>query len=235
MTGELLTEQKAAEEFGFTKKYFRECMADERVQEALEERGISLRDFHVEPGSWQSKALTPEQLLVANTMLDITDTRSEKKKLQDLGVKTTQYQTWLRDPVFSNYLRTRAEAMLGDNQYDVHLALVSEAKAGNIKAIQYLNELNGRFISQAGRNGNAESAVVNLQNMIVRIVEIVQDEVDDPATQLRISEKLAALTQGSILANGAQQDTIVRPPTAPPRVYTEKQKELLEHGDGINL
>lgn len=235
MTGELLTEQKAADDFGFTKTYFRQCMADERVQEALEERGIDLKRFHLSPDSWKSKALTPKQLLVANSILDLTDTRSEKKKLQDLEVSTGTYQSWLKDPVFSNYLRTRAESMLGDHQHDAHLALIDEAKSGNIRAIQYLNEINGRFLSQAGKNGNAESAVINLQNMIVRIVEIVQDEVDDPQTQLRISEKLAALTQGNILANGTAPEPIIVPPTAPARQYTDKQKELLDHGDGINL
>lgn len=235
LTGELLTEQKAKDEFDIPFKFFRECMANEDVKEALSERGIELKAFHTDPSSWRSQALTPLQLLTANKMLDLADTKSDKRKLQELGVSTTQYQSWLRDPVFSDYIRSRAELLLGDSQHKAHLALLDKVEQGDVRAIAYYNELTNRFTPNANK-GQSDNAVVNLQQIIVRIVEIITDEVDDPETVLRIGDKLQTLMSGHMLAQSAVPESdVTMPEVKQARTYTPKLKELLESGEGINL
>lgn len=235
MTGELLTEQLALEEFGFTKKQFRGFMASDKIQSALLERGIELSKFHLDPKSWQSKALTPKQLLVANSLLDLTDTRSDKKKLQDLEVSTTMYQSWLRDPVFGEYIRSRANAMLKENQHEADRALLDKIKQGDIKAISYLNELNGKFVPQRG-NSDQNNQVLNLQSLIVRIVEIVTDEVEDLATAAKIGNRLEALMAGHRIAqSGGSVEQLPEPEVAQARELSPKMQDLLNEGQGVNI
>ena len=236
INGELLTAEKAKEDFGIPKTKFAEWITNEDVKSALDERGIVLSKFHTDPNSWQSKSLTPIQLITANSLLDLADTRTDKKKLQDLGVSTGQYQSWLRDPMFSDYLRTRAELLLGDSLQDAHLALLDRVRSGDTKALTLYYEITGRFISQAGR-GNAEAAVINLQQMIIKIVEIIQEEVSNPQEAAKIGERLEALTMGANLAGVQQQVNEVQavPETAKPRELSTDLKHLVDHGQGVNI
>lgn len=232
ITGELLSAEKAKDEFGFPKTKYMEWMSDADVRHALGERGIDVKKYQADPGTWESKSLTPVQLLTANSLLDLTDTRSDKKKLQDLGVSTGQYQSWLRDPVFGDYLRTRAELLLKDSQHEAHLALLDKVRQGDMKAIAYLNEINGRYVQQ---NGSAQSAVINLQQMIIKIVEIIQEEVEDGPTAVRIAERMEALTMGATLA-GIQQEVqeITEPEVAKPRELTPAMQKLMDQGHGVD-
>ncbi len=57
-------------------------------RDALLSRGISLAGLEFHASDPRAKRLTEEQLTVANVMLDLRDNRSQKKKLQELGVPT---------------------------------------------------------------------------------------------------------------------------------------------------
>src|SRR6266568_274998 len=91
-------------------------LTKESVKNALKNRGVDYA-----PNGFRLSAL---QLAVANAMLDFTDGRSEKKKLDDLGVSTKQYQGWRRNPVFANYMQSRAESLLNNSTDIAHLSLV---------------------------------------------------------------------------------------------------------------
>ena len=190
--------EAAEEEYGFTNEQFTKLLGKKYIVAALEEFGVNLGEYRrtasgdVRP-KWQQKSLSAIQLLTANTLLDLKDSRSHRKKLQELHIDTRTYNAWLRDPVFSSYLKQRAEAMLGDHQHDVHLALIDQATAGNIKAIEYYNELVGRYIKQPERVLTQAGNNFDPTTFIVRIVEILNDELADPKEALRIAEKLRML------------------------------------------
>ncbi|HET7713275.1 MAG TPA: hypothetical protein VFK94_02300 [Patescibacteria group bacterium] len=155
-------------------------------RDAVLSRGISLRGLEFSPNDPKGRVLTEEQLAVANTMLDLRDNRSQKKKLMDLGIPTQKWEAWLRDPAFQHYLRQRAENALGDNQHEAHLALVDRVRSGDISAIKYFNELTGRYVPQRSNN-------VDISLVLMRVIEAVQRHVTDPMVQEKIAQELMGL------------------------------------------
>lgn len=209
LTGELLTAESAFQNYGIPVGKFKRALENPDFKEALTERGIVFQRF--DKDDWTKESLTPIQLLVANSLLDLTDTRTNKKKLQDLGVSTLQYNSWLRDPVFKNYLHKRAEQMIGDNRHEVDTALLDRVRAGDLKAISYYNEFTGRYTPQR-YNGQSN---VDISMLIAKIIEIIGDEVSDPDTLYAISTRLRGLiaarnTANALLGSG-DSDTLPVP------------------------
>jgi hypothetical protein len=165
-------------------KYF----SSAEFRDTLLSRGISLKGLALGPTDPKSTILTEEQLRVANIMLDMRDNRSQKKKLEQCGVSTAKYQAWLRDPAYQNYIRTRGEAALGDNQHEAHLALVERVRVGDLGAIKYFNEMTGRHVPNKDSN-------VNISQILMMVIESIQRHVTDPATQEAIANDLMRLIQ----------------------------------------
>lgn len=207
LSGELLTAERAFKEFGIPVGQFKAALDNTEVREALVERGIIFERF--ERDDWTKESLTPMQLMVANQLLDLTDTRTNKKKLQDLGVSTLQYNAWLKDPVFKNYMHKRAEQMIGDNKHEADAALLDKIRSGDLKAIAYYNEWTGRFVQQRGPANQ-----VDVGMLVIRVLEIIEEEVEDPETLVKIGERLRGLIAARNTANaliGAEDDAIVVP------------------------
>jgi hypothetical protein len=207
LTGQLLTADRALRDFGIPVGEFTKTMENPLTRKALEERGVIFERFMDD--SWVSKSLTPIQLLVANCMLDLTDTRSQKKKLQDLNTSTITYNAWLKDPVFKNYIHQRAEQMIGDNKHEVDTALLDRIRAGDLKAISYYNEMTGRFVSAS----KTQSANIDIQSIIVKIIEIVDECVTSQQDKLAVSVKLKQLISARNMAGAliGDSDPIVVP------------------------
>lgn len=134
----------------------------------------------------EKKSLTELQFIAVNVMLDFRDNRSQKKKLADYGISTTQWDGWLQDPVFQDYLQTRAEALLNQNQHEAHLALVDRVRSGDLGAIKYFNQMTGRFTEQSNDQFNP-------QYVIMRVIEIITLRVQDTELQQVIANDLLAL------------------------------------------
>lgn len=160
------------------------ALKQSHFREALLMRGISLRGL--EPASNGGGVLTEEQLVAANVMLDLTDNRSRKKKLMDLGIPTQRWEGWLRDPVFQSYIRTRSENLLGDNIHESHLALIDRVKSGDINAIKYFNEITGRYVPNAN-----DKADVNA--VLMMVLEVIQRHVKDPTALSNIGDELVMI------------------------------------------
>lgn len=225
------------DEYGYEKAVFDKLAASPSVHAALLERGVNVKA--IAPDSEIAKALgrsklTPIQLIVANSMLNLIDTRPPKKKLTDAGVTPYQYQAWMKDPDFRNYMHERSEGLLEDVSHEVMLSLIDKAMSGDMKAVSYYHEITGRFISQSGTNAGQGSSH-DLQNMIVRIIEIIVDEVDDFDTATRISERLKGLVMGHQLVSAAVgAEPIIQPEIAKAREITPKVKEMMDRGVGVN-
>lgn len=223
------------EEYGYEDDEYLSLQNDKVVQAALVERGINIKA--VAPDSELAKAagrskLTPLQLIAANSLLDLVDTRPTKKKLSDLGVNPYQYQSWVKDPEFKKYLTERAESMLGDVQHEAMLALVDKVMNGDMNAIKYYHEITGRFVQASSVNAGGGSQH-DLQQMIVRIIEIIVDEIDDFDLATRISERLKGLVMGNQIA-GLLPAAPVVPEIAQPREMTPEALEYMKRGVGVN-
>ena len=199
-----------AEELGITNKLWDDSFKNGEFRKQCLERGISLRgleldlDLPPEP-IWRQQMLTEEQLTVANVLLDITDTRSAKKKLQDLGISTAKYQSFLKDPTYQDYIQSRAESMLGENQHEAHIALVDRVRSGDMSAIKYYNEITGRYVPSRGESN------INVTLILMQMLEIIQRHVRDLGTQELIAQEFLALSEPTRTVKGA----LVPTPEAP--------------------
>lgn len=147
------------------------------VLDALERRGITYADVTL---------LQPEQLAAANVILDFSDGRTQKKKLEDLGISTQRYNGWLKQPRFQRYMRMRAESLLGEVQHEAHVALLKNVQRGDLNSIKLYYEMTGRWSSKP-------AAEINLDYILLKVVEAVQKYVKDPAAIQGIARELGSL------------------------------------------
>lgn len=254
LRGKFFDELEAKNDYDYSEKEYAEFLKNDFVKAALVERGVITKELNGPPvgkdlavnsktmelsGGLKRRAemLTPKQLIVANTLLDTIDTRSEKKKLQDLGVSTATYQAWCADPVFRDYIVARAEKLLGPAQADAHLALVDQVKGGNLAAIKYYNEIVGRFAQDHGGvnvNVGTNASKQDFKRVIFSVLEIIQDEVDDPQAKIRIGERFKDLIAKATLTDMlvGDSDEIIIPQVAKARELTPELQDLLDKGEG---
>lgn len=197
-----------AVELGIPSKLWTDSFQNAEFRKQCLERGISLRGLKLElepTPAWRQMMLTEEQLTVANVLLDNTDNRSAKKKLQDLGISTAKYQSFLKDPTYQDYIQSRAEAMLGENQHEAHIALVDRVRSGDISAIKYFNEITGRYVPSRGESN------INVTLILMQMLEIIQRHVRDLGTQELIAQEFLALSEPTRMIQAAVEPVPARP------------------------
>jgi len=145
---------------------------------ALDNRGIP----------WQQHTqveLTPTQVAAAVTMMNFADTRSNDEKLDQLGVTSTQYYAWLKDPTFKNAIDNLADQNLAHIRPTAIGEFTKKINQGDWNAIKYWLETTGELTS----NDQPQS-----EQLLKMIVEIIQRHVKDPDTIVAIAQdiKLAA-------------------------------------------
>jgi hypothetical protein len=155
-------------------------LKDHEVNKALENRGITLADVTL---------LLPEQLAAANVILDFSDGRSQKKKLEELGVTTARYNGWLKQEKFTRYLKQRAEALLGETQHEAHVSLLRNVQRGDLNSIKLYYEMTGRWSSKTASD-------LNVEFILIKVVEAVQKHVKDPVAIQQIAKELSELVAG---------------------------------------
>lgn len=172
------------------KLYYQNFLQNEVVRKSLLARGVPLALLGGPGGpSGRAGVLTEEQLTAANVMLDLQDNRSQKKKLADLRVSSQKWQAWLRDPTFQDYLRKRAENLLGDNYHEANLALLDRIRSGDTSAIKFYYEITGRYNPNRGDS-------VDLASLLMRIMEIIQKHVTDNEVAAAIADEFITLASG---------------------------------------
>lgn len=229
-----LTDERLIKEYGYERAEVESLFGDELVTAALLERGIDVSKLRA-PTEKHAK-LSPLQLIAANRLLDLTDSRSDKKKLQDIGISTLQYTAWLADPEFTMYLRERAEGLLGSSQHEILLALMDKVKSRDTAAIKLALEVTGRHVSPTGTNSSGSSQY-DVSSIVTRVVEIIIDEVEDKATAMRIAERIQGLVIGAQVAGTMAMPSkpeVVVPEIAAPREITPEVKVMMDKGLGYD-
>ena len=150
----------------------------ERFQAALEKRGLEFKN--------DSKLLTPIQLLLVNMLMNVEDKKTLRQKLEVLGVKYAQYQTWLRDPAFHDYLTMRTEQLFEHSDHEAYKSLVKAVMSGDVTAMKLFFEMRGIYSPRLEVN-------INVETIIYRLVEIVGKHVKDPATLRDIADEIEVL------------------------------------------
>lgn len=148
---------------GFDKSTVSKVWATPEFRAALEIRGIA---FDPKAG------LTAEQLYAIQILQDPTDRRTTKTKLEAVGISIGKYRAWMRNPVFAGYMNSQAEQNLGDSVQMALNKLVSNAEAGDQRAIEKILEISGRWNPQ-------QQEVQNARTVVITFMEILQEELAD--------------------------------------------------------
>lgn len=165
-----------------TKKYpnvslgdIRELKKSSLFKKSLQSRGIELE-----------ADLTQRQLAAASVMLNLTDRRSDEKKLRDIGVSTEEFSTWMQSSTFAEYMRLRSEQMINNSVHEAHMGLMRGVRQGNTASIKLYYEMTGRY------NPNEENNV-NIRLLIGKVLEAIQKHVRDPNTLNSLAIELSQL------------------------------------------
>ncbi len=167
-----------------------------------------LRQRGIAPSKANSR-LSDEQLAAANLILNFADRRSKATKLKALGLTPTQWDGWLRQKNFKEYLNNRTGEML-DNNHDVaNTGLLSAVERGEAQALKLYYEMTGIY--------KQDSPQANINVIMTLLIEVIQREVNDSDVLRRIAAgfELVMLRQATTLASGQ--------PTALPEATTAKR------------
>lgn len=125
--------------------------------------------------------LTPLQLAAVQVMFDFHDGRSDNKKLKDLGISGQQWQNWLQDPSFQDYLNKKSGNLFKNNLHEADKALLAKVRSGNVEAIRMFNAINGRFQEvEVPKIGQIEAHL-----FVMRLFEVLQQHLIDQPERLR--------------------------------------------------
>lgn len=135
--------------------------------------------------------LTDKQLAVAETILNPLDKRSHNRKLESLGVKPVTYNGWRSNKTFSDYMAQRAEDMFGDAMPLAKEALVRKLMAGDTAAMRLYFEMTGKY------NRQQVTTTQDFKMLVIRMVEIIQKHIKDPALLQILSDDIRGLIEPS--------------------------------------
>lgn len=123
--------------------------------------------------------LNSEQLAAANTVLNFTDKRTINSKLRSLGITPTQWDGWLRQKAFAEYLANRTNETLDNNLHEAHLGLLKAVERGDPSALKLYYTLTGKM--------QQEASIVNVNLILQQALDVIVKEIQDPDTLARIS------------------------------------------------
>lgn len=211
----------AVETFWVTKKHFpgievlqeitglphdiiQEILEGEKALKRFEELGI---DVNAVPLAKRGELkrnqtrVTDKQLAVVMTIFNPMDKRSHTTKLKSLGVLPATYNNWMKNKVFTDFMREQAAAMFGDGMPLAEEALMRKVMAGDTNAIKFYFEVNGRYQKNA-------VPTQDFKLLVLRLIEILQKHISDPVLLQLISEDIKllsepnpgqAITQGEVI------------------------------------
>lgn len=156
-----------------------------------------------------AKLLTPEQLALANSLLDLTDTRTPTQKLKALEIPPRRYSAWQKQPAFRNYMQNRAEELFGDAMPEAHTALMRNVQQGDLPSIKLFYEISGRWSSKT-------VGELNVEFLMMKIIDILTRRLSGhPEILETIADDLAMLAPGPAKGEGTIAINVL--PDASPR------------------
>ena len=182
-----------------------------RFQNALLARGISPQAV---AGLKHNGVVTVQQMNVINTLLDKMDTRSDRKKLADMGVASQTYQGWCRDPAFNAYVTKRVEALFPNMVNEATRALGDNVTRGDMSAIKLVYEMTGRWSSKT-------VGELNVDFLLMKVIETISKHVTDPIALEAIASDLSGFAQMPSPSATLQPQPLALPSGVPGRPNTE--------------
>lgn len=184
LKGSLPTPERLCEEFKLTPKALNKILEEEIVQKSFTGRGMPVIE---------GRDLPVEQITAINTILNMTDSRSQKKKLQDMGISAQQWNGWKQSKQFKAYYAKRVEQIFGDALPDVHMALMDRAVNGDLGALKFYYEITGHY--------TGDGRAVDLKMILEQVFKIISMHVRDSSQLSAIAGDLLKLAGVDSVAN----------------------------------
>lgn len=196
-TGVYPTDELLSRTLHVAREAIADCLKKEKVRTALQVRGVSLPEPTVGVGK---SALTTEQLLFANMLLNYHDKTSLREKLKlvsqatGVEVSTQQYHAWMRQPAFASYIQRRAEAQFKSGTAAAYQNVLRNVEADDLQAAKFLLEATGAYTPSL-------KVDIDVHSVVTAVLEAVIKHVRDPEILLAIS---ADLESAGVLPSSSQ-------------------------------
>jgi hypothetical protein len=149
-----------------------ELLVTPKFKASLEARGIPAET---------PVGITAEQAYALVVMTDQSLQLDPFQRLKKLGVTWSQWQGWLKQPMFARIYGKSTEDLLKASVPAALTALANRAQAGNNDAIKYLLAITG-YYDPSAKSQNAE-----YERVISAMMDAVEKYVEDPEALKRIS------------------------------------------------
>lgn len=151
-----------------------------KLQNALEARGIR---------TTKNPNLTLRQEMLLQAYLSPLNLKPIQTVAKQLKITSNELDGWLRQKEFASAMSAKSAENLKSYIPMADKALGDLVQQGDMKAIQFLNQLTGRF------DPNAKSQV-DLPAILLQVQDIILRYVTDAATKRNIARELIALATG---------------------------------------
>lgn len=185
--GSIPTDDVLADTLGVTKTTVAKWWNSDDFVKVLNHKGLPVSERLT---GKKTEVLSAQQLAVANMMLNLQDRRSTREKLESVGVTPQKYQVWRRDPTFMEYMKKRAESLYTNGDDSAYLNLMKNVEGGDLNAAKLFFEMRNIYNPKV-------SVELNVDMVLVRVIEIIQKHVKDPAILEAIAWELESLGGGA--------------------------------------
>lgn len=178
-TGTLPSTEAICDEFHISKRKLAGHTRKNQWKSSWEARGLPNPNLHRQ----QAITLSPKQLMVANVILNEHDRTALKRKLEMVGLSTAQFQSWMADPTFFNYLRSETDRRFKNTDIFAHQSLSRLVMDGDLNAIKYYFDITNRHTTQAD-SLNFSSILARLMEVLARyvtpgVLSQIADDLDE--------------------------------------------------------
>jgi hypothetical protein len=150
-------------------------------KQAARTRGIPAADLNY---------LTNEMMMLLQVLGDHSLSLTTRQRVKSVGVDWQQYQGWLQYTPFRNAHREIMRRTLAVATEAGDRMLAERIEAGDIKALEYANEMTGRFV----RGNEVQSSVGKVMGMVL---SILKRHVTDPKLLMDISAEMMQLASSN--------------------------------------
>lgn len=177
------TAERIAEAVNVTLQTVKKWLESEKFNYILQYKGIKTPS--------PSGVLSAQQLMLVNALLNVSDKRSERQKLEECGVTPQRYAAWRKDPGFLDYMHKRAEQLFQDSGDVAYMSLLRNMQSGNLQATKLYLEMTGKYQSSSRLDVN-----FNLENFLVKLIEVLQARIKDPQLLEQLAQDIEAMMEG---------------------------------------
>lgn len=180
-----------------------------KFQKSLDDRGIK---------TTKNPNLTLRQEMFLQAYMNPMNMKPPQIIARQLKINQAELDGWMRDKHFADAMSAKSEENLKKYLPLADQSLGQLVQQGDMKAIQFLNQMTGRF------DPNAKSQI-DVGGLLLAVQDIVLKHVRDPITKRNIGRELIALAQG-------QHSATVIPEPMPDAIMNEETTIDLSEKEG---